>query len=28
LQDIGIAVRLRLKWGGVRWEDMGLVNLA
>jgi len=28
LQDLGIAVRIILKWVRVGWEDVGLVNLA
>jgi hypothetical protein len=28
LQDLDIAVRIRLKWVSVGWGDVGLVNLA
>jgi hypothetical protein len=28
LQDLGIAMRIILKWGGVGWQEVGLVNLA
>jgi len=28
LPDLGIAVSIILKWGGVGWGDVGLVNLA